>query len=116
MSPITKIIDWLCDQNYTRTQLENVTRAQMRIIAENRGLTEKQIKRLAGSYHTILLAVWSDWREKRIDAARVILEAKVHEYDADGTVRYKGYEPSSVDPNNRVSVFTVEVNLELERN
>lgn len=111
-SRISKIINWLCNQNYTRTQLESVTWPQMKTMAENRDIDPNTIKPYA---KTIMNAVWSDWREKRIEAARVILETKVHEYDADGIVRYMGYEPSSTDPNNMVSVFTVEVDLNLER-
>lgn len=112
-SQVTKIINWLSNQNYTRTQLEDVTWSQMKTMAENRNIDPKSIKPYA---HTIMNAVWSDWRKKRIEAARVILEAKVHEYNAEGIVQYTGYQPSSADPNNMVSVFTVEIDLNLERN
>lgn len=110
---VRKIINWINNQNYTRTQLENITRSQMETMAENRNIDPNSIKPYA---RTIMNSVWSDWRKKRIAAARVILETKVHEYDLGGIVQYMGYECSSVDPNNMVSVFTVEVDLNLERN
>lgn len=111
---VRKIINWLCNQNYTRTQLENKMKwSNMEAAAESRNVDPNTIKL---NKHTIANSVWSDWRKKRIAAARVILETKVHEYDPGGIVRYMGYERSSADPNNMVSVFTVEVDLNLERN
>jgi hypothetical protein len=107
-----RIITWLCNQNYTRTQLENVTWSQMKTMAENRGIDPETIKPYR---RTIMNAVWSDWRQKRIEIARLILETKVQEYDATGIVRYVGQDRSSVDPNKMVSMFTVEVDLNLER-
>ena len=110
-----KILTWLKAQNYTKAQLQSVTRAQVKVIAENHNLNVVQIRRLMGSYHTLLNAVWSDWRKKRIETAMGILKAKVREYDADAVVLYMGQERSSVDPEKMISVFTVETDLELER-
>ena len=111
---VRKIINWINNQNYNKTQLQqNLTWAKLEAAAENRGIDPNSIKPY---WHTIENSVWSDWRQKRIEAARVILETKVHEYDPGGIVRYMGYECSSIDPNNMVSVFTVEVDLNLERN
>ncbi len=111
-----KVLDWILEQEYTRTQLENVTRVVVRTKAENLGWAYTRIQRLMGGYNTLLNAAWSDWRERRIEAARTVLESKVHEYDADGIVLYMGQKRSPADPNNMVSVYAVEVDLNLERN
>lgn len=107
---LQKVITWICNQNYSRSQLDGVTRAQLRNIAEAQlpDITPEQIRQLLNHYNTIINSVWSDWRKKRIEAARSILEDKVHEYDADATVVY---DSESSDR----SVFTVSVNLNLER-
>ena len=110
-----KVLEWVLEQEYTRTQLENVTRAAVRTKAENLGWAYARIQRLMGGYNTLLHTAWADWRERRIESARVVLETKVHEYDVDGIVRYMSYGRSSTDPNNMVSVFVVEVDLNLER-
>ena len=108
----SRIIDWICGQEFNRTQLENVTWRQLEAMAESRGIDPNSIKPFR---HTIKNAAWSDWRQRRIETARAGLEAKVREYDADAVVLYLGQERSAVDPNNMVSVFSVEVDLELER-
>lgn len=112
-SRVRRITAWLCKQNYNRTQLQSVTWPQMETMAENRGIDPNSIKPYR---RTILNAVWSDWRQKRLETARTILETKVRQYDPDGIVLYMGYERSLVDPNNMVSIFSVEVDLNLERN
>ena len=110
------ITNWVCNQNYTRAQLQNVTRDQVRTIAANSGYSEVQIRRLMSRYHSLVNVAWTDWREKRIEAARGLLEVKVQEYDPTAIVRDRGQEVSAIDPNQMVSVFSVEVDLDLERN
>ena len=109
------ITDWVCSQNYTKAQLNGVTRTQVRTIAENHGFSDTQIRRLMTRHRSLLNVAWSDWRQRRIEAARGLIELKVREYDADAVVLYAGQATSSVDPNNTTSVFSIEVDLELER-
>lgn len=108
----TRIIDWICRQEYTRTQIEAVTWQQLENMAESRGIDPNTIKPYR---NTIKNAVWSDWRQRRIETARAGLELKVKEHDPDAVVLYMGQERSSIDPNNMVSVFSVEIDLEIER-
>lgn len=110
-----KVRDWVLAQEYNKTQLQDVTRQAVRNKAEQFEFSEPQIRRLMGSYHTLLNAAWSDWRQRRIETARRVLESKVHEYAADAIVLYVGQQRSSIDPNSMSSMFTVEVDLELER-
>ena len=110
-----RILDWVFAQEYNKTQLSNVTRAAVLAKADEYELDAGQKRRLMGSYHALLNAAWSDWRERRIETARGVLEATVQEYDADAVVLYMGQEQSSTDPNSVVSIFTIEVDLELER-
>ena len=108
----SRIIKWICNQNFTRTQLQNFTWQQLEAMAENRDIDPNSIKPYR---HTIKNAAWSDWRQRRIETARTVLETKVHEYNVDAIVVYMGQQRSTVDPNNVVSVFSVEIDLELGR-
>jgi len=111
-----KVTTWVKNQNYTKAQIDAVTRDQLRTIAINRGIEDgsRQMKLIMSRYNMLKNDARADWRAKRIEAGRVILEAKVHEYDADGVVRYMGQEPSTGDPNIILSVYTVEIDLNLE--
>lgn len=114
-----RLLDWVLVQEFNKTQLNNVTRSTMKNklieMVEAEKLSVVQARRIMGSYHTIMNAAWSDWRQRRIEAARLVIEAKVQEYDEDAVVYYAGQERSTSDPNNLVSVFTVEADLGLER-
>lgn len=111
---IKRVIQWICNQNYTKAQLNNITWSQLATIADNLDLDNLGAlrKKIKPYRNTIMNAVWSDWRERRIEAARVILEGKVQEYDPVAVVEYTGQG----DENAEISLFSVAVDLNLERN
>lgn len=112
---IKRVIQWICNQNYTKAQLQDITWSQLATIANNLNLDIESpgaLKKKIKPYkNTIMNTVWSDWRKKRIEAARVILEAKVHEYDPDAVVVYAGQS----DEDATISRFSVDVDLNLEK-
>ncbi len=112
-SRITKIINWINNQNYTRTQLEGVTWSQMETMAENRGIDPNSIKPYA---RTILNSAHSYWRKNEIEKERIKIETWARQRDPDAIVLYLGQEPSPVDPNNILSAFKLMGDLNLERN
>ena len=119
-----RVLDWVLAQEYNKTQLQNVTRQVVRNklveFVQADQMTEEQARRILGAYPVLLHKAWADWRTRRIETARGVLEAKVQEYDADATVVYDGQRSFPVVEPNSVSyiqreVFIVVVDLELER-
>lgn len=125
----TKVVNWVKNQDYTKAQIEGVSRSQLGTIAENQGVVSDsmQMKLIMSRHRMLQDMALADWRAKRVEAGRVVLENKVHEYDAEGLVEYMGHEYAVeeveediengieyVAPKDAASVFLVKIDLNLE--
>ncbi len=113
-SRISKIINWINNQNYTKVQLQNnLTWPKLEAAAENRNIDPNSIK---SYWHTIANSVWSDYRPRRLEEVCVILENEIRKSVPAAVVTTFSYGPSSTDPNNMAAFYLAEIPLNLERN